>query len=940
MKHCTKSLNKRALGVLSLCTLSALLLASSAGAADTAKTTKLPAGVTFVTDVEGIREYRLKNDLRVLLFPDTSKTTFTLNVTYLVGSRHENYGETGMAHLLEHLVFKGTKTSGNIMEQLSKRGAQFNGTTWFDRTNYFETLTNTGDNLQWAVAMEADRMVNSKISAKDLKTEMTVVRNEFENGENNPFGLLYKQVRSVAFDWHNYGKVTIGNRSDVENVPIEKLQAFYKKYYQPDNAVVTLAGNFDPEKALALINKEFGKIKKPSRKLSKLYTVENPQDGERSVTVRRVGELPFVMTAYHTPSVRHPDSAALSVLNEILTDAPSGRLYKSLVQTKEATQVFGLGDSLNDAGLFMYGVVLGKDNDVKNAEKKLIKTLEDFKTPSEEEIKRVRTRVLTSYEQALTKPENVGVALSEAIGAGDWRLFFQIRNDVEKVTAKDVDRVAKKYFKPTNRTLGFFIPTAKPDRVEVPAAPTAAEALKNFKARKAQAAGETISPEPDILEKRTIRKEIAGAKVAMLPKKTRGNRIEMVIDLKFGNHETTKADRGAANYIPSLLKRGSKNLTRQQLSDKLEAMKTQLEIAGGAEGAQIQLSTDRKNFHEALDLVYKVLREPVFPKSELEEVRKSLIDTLEYQRNQPNQIAFLALSRSLMPKDAKRGDLFYVNTIDENIEDGKSVTLQQVKDFYQNVWNAKNASVGIVGDFDVKDFEKRLPKILKGFESKTEYKHIVKPLTTPKGSRQKINVPDKANAIYLSGLRFALRDDHKDYVPLSVAMKIFGGGTDSRLFDRIRQKEGLSYGTGASLNVSSKDKRGSFTSYAIYNPKVADKLAEIMQEELQKVIKDGFTKQEVEDAQKSILSSNRIYRSDDKNLSSSLSTQSDLKRTFKYSADIEKQLKSVTPAQAKAAFIKYIKPENIVVVQAGTFEGTSKDKSAPKNTDGKSKSDK
>src|SRR6185436_4889293 len=247
------------------------------------------ATATKVTEVEGIIEYRLSNGLKVLLFPDPSKPTVTVNITYLVGSRHENYGETGMAHLLEHLMFKGTPKHPAIDEEFNRRGARSNGTTSLDRTNYFELFQASDDNLSWAIEMEADRMVNSFIAKKDLDSEMTVVRNEYEQGENSPFSVLLKRRQSIAYDWHSDGRSTIGNRSDIENWRIENLQAFYRKYYQPDHAVLLVAGRFEEAKALALVARHFGRIPKPKRTLPPLWTVEPTQDGNREFTVRRKG---------------------------------------------------------------------------------------------------------------------------------------------------------------------------------------------------------------------------------------------------------------------------------------------------------------------------------------------------------------------------------------------------------------------------------------------------------------------------------------------------------------------------------------------------------------------------------------------------------------------------------------------------------------------------
>jgi len=254
-----------------------------------------PAGVTRVTAVEGITEYRLPNGLQVLLVPDDAKPTTTVNVTYRVGSRHESYGETGMAHLLEHLIFKGTPTTRNVLGEFSKRGMRANGTTWFDRTNYFASFAANDEQLRWYLAWQADAMVNSFIAKADLDTEMTVVRNEMESGENNPFRVLLQKAMASMYQWHNYGKSTIGARSDVENVDIARLQAFYRAYYQPDNATLTVAGKFDAAKVLQWVAESFGPIPKPARVLQSTYTIDPVQDGETTVTVRCVGGTPVLL---------------------------------------------------------------------------------------------------------------------------------------------------------------------------------------------------------------------------------------------------------------------------------------------------------------------------------------------------------------------------------------------------------------------------------------------------------------------------------------------------------------------------------------------------------------------------------------------------------------------------------------------------------------------
>ena len=328
--------------------------------------------------VEGITEYQMDNGLKVLLFPDNSSQTITVNITYLVGSRHEGYGEKGMAHLLEHMVFKGTPNHPDIPKELSSHGARPNGTTYYDRTNYFETFNATEENLDWALDLEADRMMNSYIAKEDLESEFSVVRNEFESGENNPSRVLMQKVIDAAYLWHNYGNSTIGNRSDIERVPIENLKEFYRKFYRPDNAVLMITGKFEPEEMLDRVVDKFGALKAPDFPVRDSYTEEPPQDGEKRVTVSRVGDIQIVSALYHTPAGSHPDYAAMSIVENVLTDEPSGRLYKALVETQKASSVWSYIPFTKEPSFIYINVEVPSDKDADEVEAILKKTLLDM----------------------------------------------------------------------------------------------------------------------------------------------------------------------------------------------------------------------------------------------------------------------------------------------------------------------------------------------------------------------------------------------------------------------------------------------------------------------------------------------------------------------------------------------------------------------------------
>ncbi|WP_137939575.1 pitrilysin family protein [Chitinivorax sp. B] len=887
----------------------------------------IPPGVTFQTEVEGISEYRLANGLRVLLAPDNSKATTMVNVTYLVGSRHESYGETGMAHLLEHLVFKGTPDlpDGQLVQELTRRGMRFNGTTWLDRTNYFETFPASDDNLDWVLKMEADRMVNSFIARKDLDTEMTVVRNEMESGENSPGRILSQRLRATAYQWHNYGKDTIGARSDVENVRIENLQSFYKKYYQPDNAVLVITGKFEPAKALQGVQQYFGRIPKPSRKLTTTYTVEPPQDGPREVFLKRVGDTPLLGMAYHVPAATHPDFAPISLLMDILIDTPTGRLHKALVEGKLATSVGGNVSPTMEPGLAQFFVRLGKDQSPEVARKALLSVVEGLasKPVTEDELKRVKTINLNQYEQILNDPASFGRVLSEAIAAGDWRLFFLGRDRVETTTLDEVQRVATTYLLENNRTFGQFIPTQKPERVAVPVAPSIASLVDGYRGRAAVAAGEDFDASPANIEKHTKRFTLKnGLQVSMLRKTTRGNTVNGTLVIHLGDEQSLRGKKTTGEMVAGLLQRGAAGMNRQQIADKLDELKASLSIGGDATSVGIGFQARRDTLPQFLTLLRDILRKPDFPEAEFEQFRSAWRTSLDAGRTQPNTLARLALLRHANPYPPD--DVRYVKDFDEQLKAINAVELSDLAAFHQQFYGTSHAEIGLVGEFDEAKVRDLLPKLFGDWKAKSPYQRITMPYQPQPATVIQLETPDKANANYLAALRIPLQDDSPDFVPLAVANRVLGGGgMKSRLADRLRQKEGLSYGAGSSLSASSFEPNGSISLYAIYAPQNRARLQAALQEELERLLRDGITQQELDEARNSLLEEAKISRTQDGALAGALATHLLLKRTMQFAIDREADLGRLTVDQVNAALRKYLDPAKFVQVYAGDFAGSA-----------------
>jgi zinc protease len=874
-----------------------------------------------VTSVEGITEYRLDNGLRVLLFPDPSKSTITVNVTYLVGSRHEDYGETGMAHLLEHLLFMGSKNHPDIKKELQDHGTRPNGTTWYDRTNYFETFAATEENLTWALSMEADRMVNSFIAKKDLDSEMTVVRNEMEAGENSPGRVLLERVASTAYLWHNYGKSTIGARSDVERVPIERLQAFYRHFYQPDNAVLVVAGKFDEAKTLALIQKTFGAIPKPQRQLRRTYTAEPVQDGERMVTVRRVGDVQYVGAAWHIPPGSHEEYAAVEMAVDILGDQPSGRLYKALVETKKAANVSMFSFQLHDPGFAYAQAMVRMDGSLEDARKTLLDTIAEIKEKpfTRDELERQRTRWLKNFELKMNDPQDVALELSEWQAMGDWRLMFLHRDRIEKVSLEQVQKAAEKYFIPSNCTVGLFIPEKQPLRAEVPEAPPVEKLVEGYSGKALISQGESFDASPANIDKRTIRGDIQGGlKIALLPKKTRGSQVTAVLSLHFGDENNLRGQSFVGGLTGQMLMRGTARHTRQQIRDELDRIKAQVNVGGNASGASARITTTRENLPAAIDLVFEMLKESVFPENEFDQLKRQVLASLESAKSQPQSIASTQLQRHLIPYP--KGDVRYVPTIEEQIEGIQAVTLDNVKQFYSQYYGLAEGELAIIGDFDPESVQQQIARLASGWKTRQTYARILRKYMEVKPAAAAFETPDKANAMWMAGTAFRLKDTDPDYPALLFGNYLLGQGMNSRLFARIRNKEGLSYGVGSQLIASAEDDHSLFLAFAICAPENAPKVEASFKDEMKRILTEGFTAEEIEAGKKSWLQSRQVSRENDEELVSRLVSRTYERRTLAFDAELEEKVKALTPEQVRAAMAKYLDPAGLTYMRAGDFK--------------------
>ncbi|WP_291068679.1 MULTISPECIES: pitrilysin family protein [unclassified Empedobacter] len=882
---------------------------------------------TFVTQVEGIKEYKLPNGLQVLLVSDQSQSNVVVNIVYNVGSKHEGYGEKGMAHLLEHMLFKSTKNLGDIKKMLSDKGGRANGTTYYDRTNYYEVFPSSDENLRWSLEMEADRMINATIKQEDLDKEFSVVRNEFEIGENDPSSVLMERVISAGYLWHNYGKSTIGSKEDIERVKTPQLRKFYEKYYQPDNATLIIAGKFDEKKTMEYVNQYFASIPKPTRVLDEILTVEPAQDGEKFVEVKRAGDSQSVGVMYHVAAYSDKDYAAIDVLNNILTSDPSGYLYKSLVDTHKIASIWAYSPEVRDASFFYIGTEIPKEKNIEQTKNDIRAELDKVATINytDQDVQRAKASIVKNIENQKNNTINYAIGLTEIVGAGDYRLGFLYRDNIEKVTKEDVKRVAEKYFKANNRTVGTFIPTKDEIRVK-PAELTnkqITELVSNYKGRAVEKEAKPFEASIKNLKAHYAEGKLNnGLKYGIIDKEIKGEKVILSFNLPVSN-EKDLANKGMIGQLTAeLLMSGTKNLTKEQIKDQLDALKSSVGFRFGGQNLSVTINTYKNSLDKTMDIVRQIITEPTFPEAELAKSVNEYTTYLDANTNDPQALAFNEISR--LTSNYPKSSIFYTASFAETKDDLKKIKQADLVDFYKNILGAQNGVVSIIGTNDKAKVEKLLNDTFGKWNSKSKYEKAYPTFTATKKEDKLYNIPDKENAAAVGSINFKMNRESADYAAMVMANEMIGSGgfLSARIPMRLREKEGISYGAGSYVSIPSDPKNdvSSWGYYAFLNPTKREAVEKALKEEVAKALKDGFTADE--------LKTNIVSWKNGR--TTSLGTDGTLLGlsngyllngiSFDEFDNLEKKVDALNVNQVNEVFKKYISLDKLTSVYTGTFD--------------------
>jgi zinc protease len=895
-------------------------------------------GIKRVDEAKGIVEYRLvANGLRILLVENHSAPVATAMVLYRVGSRDEAVGHTGATHFLEHMMFKGTRrhnpARGNGLDDLLKPiGALYNATTWFDRTNYFEVVP--AEHLELCVKLEADRMRNLVLKQEDRDSEMTVVRNEFERGENDPDDIMQKDMYAMAFREHPYQIPTIGYRSDVENVPMARLRAFYDTFYWPNNATVILVGDFEPARALTFVARHFGKIPRSPRPIPQVYTVEPPQEGERRFEISRAGDLPRVMVGFHVPEASHADNYALQAAAAILGGhRRSSRLYKRLIDTQLATEAFAWHNEQRDPGLLMVGATVAPDVRPEDVEAAILDELSKLAAEpvTEQELSRAKSANRKSTILGAADPMVLARQIGEAEAVAGWRWYAEYDDKFDAVTPADVQRVSARYFTKRNRTVGHFVPAeelAESHGGNGQPAGSAAATTKTGKApqkkvktaRPRKAARATVSAEPAVASRfaeQVKRAVLPNGMTVLLMRNPGTGSVSISGKIRAGGYFAPFEKTLVAGLASHMLTKGSARYSKDAIAEALEEMGTNLSF--GADNFVVNLNTTvvSEDLPRMLAMVGDIVQNPLFQTEELSRSVNQYAGWIRQQMKETGAVAEARLLQSLYTPDC----VYYDKPFEELLEELKVISPDDLRSFHQQQYSPRGTVLTVVGDMDP---DKVLDDITSHFAGwvGADLKPIdIGPVSDAR-SPQTIEVfmPDKASVDIVIGHPVPVKRTDPDFFAARLANAALGQDTlSSRLGLVVREQHGLTYGI-YSLYKDATFGGAPWLIKLTVNPQNVDRALALVRDVVTRYQKEGITAAELADEAGRAAGSFLVMLRTSAGIAQTLTQYEFLGLGPAAMDTFVREVRAVTRQQANDAIRKYLTLDKAVTVLAGTLK--------------------
>lgn len=896
-----------------------------------ASAAEIPESFVKVQELDGIEEYRLsENGLTVLLMEDHSAPVLTYMVTYRVGSRNEVTGTTGATHILEHLMFKGTdmhnkKDGTGYSQNVDRIGAGSNATTWVDRTNYFAVVPS--NYLELMVKMEADRMRNLWLRDEDRQAEMTVVRNEFERGENSPFSVLDREIWATAYQAHPYHHSTIGWRSDIENVPIEKLREFYDTFYWPNNATVTIIGDFDRGEALSLVEKYYGPIPASPKPIPEVYTTEPEQLGPRRLIVKKAGQLGVVGIGHKVPEGLHPDTYPLIVLDNILTNGKTSRFYRNLVDAGLTTSTFVFYVPFKDPGLFTTYAFLAPDATHETVEQTILAEYEQIKTVgvTEAEVQRAisQIRARTAFDR--DGSYSIASDINEAIAMGDWTYYVTFLENIEKVTPERVQEVAQKYLVEDQSTTGYFVPVDKAASASegsyTPGPSGWTEPDKRLYFRDPEqtpgmsaGGGDTSLDFADDIKRRTV------GGVDLVTLKTNVTDVVTIQgSLAAGTVFSPMENERIAYLTGRMLEQGTRTHDKFQIAEKLADMGATINFDVETYPLEFYIRCLTDDVPAVIAILAEQLREPAFDETELEKLKKQQIGNLTRGMENTNAMAYQAMAELLYPPEHPN----YIPTFEARITATEKVTVDDIKAFHEKYYGPEAMTIVAVGDLDEAVLETAIVEAFGDWQGGVSYPTREAIVTAPTQPKKIVTMEDKTSVSVRIAQRTGLKASDADYLPLMMGADILGGEFSARLMSIVRDEEGLTYGIYSSMQDDDFVDGNWFVS-ATFGPDLLQTGLASTWREIRRWYDEGVTAQELADKKTNLVGSYKVRLETTRGMAGRildfLQKGYDVDYLRQYPRDIE----AVTLEQVNNAIRTYLNPETMATAMAGSIDENEK----------------
>jgi zinc protease len=907
----------------------------------------LPEGVEFIAEENGIKEYRLANGLKILLVENRVAPVVTVMVLYRVGSRNEAVGYTGATHILEHMLFKGTPTfnkanNTQIAASLQRIGADFNATTWYDRTNYFETVPS--DKLEFAIKLEADRMRNSFNADADRQSEMTVVRNELERGQNDPGNVLDEAVYATAFREHPYHHPTIGWRADVEGVPTARLKKFYDTFYHPNNTTAIIVGDFAENEALSLLRQHFGAYPATTAPIPEVYTDEPPQQGERRLVIRRAGELAIVQMAWRAPAAlgqmtvlsnadlaerakNAPDDNdiyPLVLLAQILTNGITSRLYQALVEKQLAVDVYANCDQHRDPGLFNIVATVAPDVDPAQAESAILAELENLANNgvTDAEVAKARQQILAMEAFSRDGTSNVAMQLSEAEAVADWRFYQRYSNYIRRVTTTDVQRVAQKYFTEETRTVGHFIPKASGGAGVSPASVAAIQEAKYklFTSPRRFPHGvqfydePAAAPQPATFASRINRTQMENGGALLLLENRATPTVALRGSIRAGSYFQPLGKPGLASLTAQMLERGTNKRDKLALANALESVGAALDFSITQFALNFSGRALKQDLPMVLATLAEMLREPSFPAEELEKLKQQTIAGLKEQSAQTRYRA----QQRFAELTYRPGNPFYMPPTEELAASVNSFTVDDLRAFYETQYGGRSLILSLAGDIDAAATQAQYAELFNDFAGPANLEINVEdpPLNTAT-RRETVQINDKANIDVLLAAPVHLRRKSPDYYAATLGNSALGESTlSSRLGLKVRDEEGLTYGIGSRFQ-SPGFASGPWFIIVSVNPQNIERAIDSALNVLRGYLSEGIRPEELADEKSAAVGSSKVALATNRGLAGALWSMEFNELGLDHVDRYPERINAVTVEEVNTAIRKHFNPDALTIVMAG-----------------------